>query len=161
MAIMANVDYRAAVLEMEQARTAADKLGIETSALEIRKAGDIDNALQAYKGNADALYVCTETLVATHRAHLNSLALAARLPTMHGFRGMAQAGGLISYGPSFPALFARAANYVDRILRGVTPADLPVEQPTVFELVINLVTAKALGLTIPESFLVRADEVIQ
>ena len=89
------------------------------------------------------------------------LALAARLPTMHGTRDYVEAGGLMSYGTNFPDLFRRAADYVDKILRGAKPADLPVEQPTKFDLVINLTTAKALGLTIPESFLLRADEVIE
>jgi putative ABC transport system substrate-binding protein len=89
------------------------------------------------------------------------LALAARLPVMHGVREYVEAGGLMSYGPNFPELFRRAADYVDKILRGAKPADIPVEQPTKFDLVINLTTAKALGLTIPETFLVRADEVIE
>jgi len=89
------------------------------------------------------------------------LALAARLPTMHGIRDYVEAGGLMSYGTNFPDLFRRAADYVDKILRGTKPADIPVEQPTKFDLVINLTTAKALGLKIPESFLARADEVIE
>ena len=101
------------------------------------------------------------TPVATNRIRVNSLALGARLPTMHGFREYVEAGGLTSYGPNFPDLFRRAADFVDKILRGVKPADLPVEQPTKFDLVINLITAKALGLAIPPSLLARADEVIE
>jgi putative tryptophan/tyrosine transport system substrate-binding protein len=99
--------------------------------------------------------------VAAHRIPINTFALAARLPTMHTFREGVEVGGLMSYGPHFLDLYRRAAGYVDKILRGVKPGDIPVEQPTKFELVINLTTAKALGLTIPESFLLRADEVIE
>jgi putative ABC transport system substrate-binding protein len=161
MAIMANVAYPATVLEMQEAQTAARRLGLETTILEIRRAEDIVTALEAFKGGADALYVCTETLVVVHRVRLGTLALGARLPTIHGFRDMVEAGGLVSYGPNFPALFSRAADYVDKILRGANPADLPVEQPTVFDLVINLSTARALGLTVPPVLLARADEVIE
>ena len=96
-----------------------------------------------------------------NRVRINTLALGLRLPTMHGYREYVEAGGLISYGPNIPNLFQRAAEFVDKILRGAKPADIPVEQPTKFDLVINLTTAKALGLTIPESFLLRADEVIE
>src|SRR5262245_48557048 len=99
-------------------------------------------------------------LVNTHRIRINTFALAARLPTMHANRDFIEAGGLISYGANYPDLFRRAANYVDKILRGAKPGDIPIEQPTKFDLVINLTIAKALGLTIPESFLLRADEVI-
>jgi putative ABC transport system substrate-binding protein len=115
----------------------------------------------APEGRADALYVCTDPLVNTHRIRVNTLALAARLPTIHGLREYVEAGGLMSYGPNVPDLLRRAADYVDKILRGTKPGDIPVEQPTKFELVINLTTAKALGMTIPESFLLRADEVIE
>jgi putative tryptophan/tyrosine transport system substrate-binding protein len=109
----------------------------------------------------DALYVANEPLVTTHRARINALALSARLPTLHGAREHIEVGGLISYAPNFPDLYRRAAEYVDKILRGAKPGDLPVEQPTKFDLIVNLTTAKALGLTIPESFLLRADEVIE
>jgi hypothetical protein len=98
---------------------------------------------------------------AMDRIPINTLALAARLPTSHANREAVEAGGLMSYGPNFPSLFRRAADYVDKVLRGTKPGDIPIEQPTKFDLIINLTTAKALGLTIPESFLLRADEVIE
>jgi putative ABC transport system substrate-binding protein len=116
---------------------------------------------EALKGRADALYVCADPLLNTNRIRINILAVAARLPTMHGFREYVEAGGLMSYGANFPDLHRRAADYVDKILRGAKPADLPVEQPTKFNLVINLTTAQALGLTIPQTFLLRADEVLE
>jgi putative tryptophan/tyrosine transport system substrate-binding protein len=109
----------------------------------------------------DALYIPPDVLLASNRIHIITLALAARLPTIYGNRESVDAGGLMSYGANFPDLFRRAAGFVDKILRGARPGDLPVEQPTKFDLVINLTTAKALGLTIPESFLLRADEVIE
>jgi putative ABC transport system substrate-binding protein len=99
--------------------------------------------------------------VNANRIRINTLALAARLPTIHGFREYVEAGGLMSYGANFPDLFRRAADYVDKILRTAKPADLPIEQPTKFDLIVNLTTAKAIGLTIPESFLLRADELIE
>ena len=102
-----------------------------------------------------------DPLVITNRIRINTLALGARLPTMHGVREFVEAGGLMSYGPNFPDLFRRAADYVDKILRGAKPADIPVEQPTKFDLVINLTTAKALGLDVPPTLLARADEVIE
>jgi ABC-type uncharacterized transport system substrate-binding protein len=109
----------------------------------------------------DALYVCTDALLGTHRGQINTLALGAQLPTMHAFRDLVEAGGLMSYGPNFPDLFRRAAEFVDKILRGTKPADIPVEQPTRFDLVINLRTAKALGLEVSPTLLARADEVIE
>jgi putative ABC transport system substrate-binding protein len=113
------------------------------------------------KGRAEAIYVCLDPLVVTNRVRISTLALAARLPTMHGFRELVEAGGLMSYGPNLPDLFRRAADFVDKILRGTKPADIPVEQPTKFELVINLKTARALGLTVPDKLLAAADEVIE
>ena len=161
LAILANVGYPAAVLEMREVLATAGTLGLEVATLEIRRAEDIAPAIEALKGRTQALYVITEALVNTNRIRINTLALAARLPTMHGARDFVEAGGLMSYGPNRPHLFRRAADYVDKILRGAKPADLPVEQPTKFDLVINLITAKALGLTIPEAFLLRANEVIE
>jgi putative ABC transport system substrate-binding protein len=161
LVIMANVDAPGAVLEMREAQPMARALGLEVITLEIRRAEDITPAFEAVKGRADALYVCTDALLGTHRTRINTLALGMHLPTMHGFRDWVEAGGLISYGPNFPDLFRRAADYVDKILRGAKPADIPIEQPTKFDLVINLTTAKAIGLTISETLLLRADEVIE
>jgi putative ABC transport system substrate-binding protein len=161
VAILANVGNPAAVLDMVEAQAAARKLGLEVTTSEIRRAEDIAPAFDALKGHADALYVCTDPLVNTHRIRVNILALAARLPTIHSLREYVEAGGLMSYGPNVPDLLRRAADFVDKILHGARPADIPVEQPTKFDLVINLTTAKALGLTIPESLLARATEVIE
>ncbi len=161
LAIMANAGNPNTLLEIREAQRGASALGVEVSMLEIRKAEDIAPAVGSVEGRVDALYVVTDPLVITNRIRINSLALAARLPTMHGFREGLEAGGLMSYGANFPDVFRRAGDYVDKILRGAKPADLPVEQPTKFDLVINLTTAKALGLTVPESFLLRADEVIE
>jgi putative tryptophan/tyrosine transport system substrate-binding protein len=144
-----------------EAQAAARKLGLEVTTSEIRRGEDIAPAFDALKGRADALYVCTDPLVNTHRIRVNTLALAARLPTIHGLREYVEAGGLMSYGPNLPDLMRRAADYVDKILRGATPGDIPVEQPTKFDVVINLTTAKALGLQIPDKLLALADEVIE
>ena len=161
LAIMGNVGNPAIVLELGEVQAAARTLGLEVATLEIRRAQDIAPAFEALKGRANALYVCTDALANTNRIRINTLALGARLPTMHGSRDYVEAGGLMSYGPNFPDLFRRAADYVDKILRGAKPADIPVEQPTKFDLVINLTTAKALGLDVPPTLLARADEVIE
>jgi putative ABC transport system substrate-binding protein len=161
LAILANVGDPNTVREMGEVEAAARILGFAVAKLEIRRADDIDPAFAALKGGADALYVCADPLVNTNRVRINSLALAARLPTMHFVKVYVEAGGLMSYGPSFADLFRRSADYVDKILRGAKPGDIPIEQPTRFDLVVNLTTAKALGLAIPESFLLRADEVIE
>jgi putative ABC transport system substrate-binding protein len=128
---------------------------------EIRQADDIAPAIQSLTGGSDAIYVQSEPLFNFNRVTVNALALDARLPTVVGFRSFVDAGGLICYGPDFPDLFRRAAEYVDKILRGAKPGELPVQQPTKFELVINLKTAKMLGLTIPVRLLARADAVIE
>jgi putative ABC transport system substrate-binding protein len=161
LAIMGNVGNPISVLELGEVQAAARALGLEVITSELRRAEDISPAFDALKGRADALYVCTDPLVNTHRIRVNTLALAARLPTMHFYREYVEAGGLMSYGPNLPDLLRRAVDYVDKILRGAKPGDIPVEQPTKFDLIVNLTTAKALGLTIPESFLLRADEVIE
>jgi ABC-type uncharacterized transport system substrate-binding protein len=161
LAIMANAGYPASVLEMAEVQATARTLGLEVATLEIRRAEDIAPAFDALKGRADALYVCGDPLVTTNRVRINTLALAARLPMMHGIREYVEAGGLMSYGPNFPDLWRRAADLVDKILRGTKPGDIPVEQPTKFDLVINLTTAKALGLEVPATLLARADEVIE
>jgi putative tryptophan/tyrosine transport system substrate-binding protein len=161
LAIMANADNPNTRLDVREVQAAASTLGLEVATVEIRRAEDIPPAFEALRGRADALFVVAEPLVITHRIRINTLALGARLPTMGGFRDYVEAGGLLSYGPNDPELFRRAADHVDKILRGAKPGDIPVEQPTKFDLVVNLKTAKALGLTIPESFLLRADEVIE
>ena len=161
LAIMANISNPSVVLEMSEGQAAARTLGLDVAKLEIRRAEDIVPALDSLGGHADALYVVTDALVNTNRVRINTLALGARLPTMFGEKGYVESGGLMSYGPNFPDLYRRAADYVHKILRGANAGELPVEQPTKFELVINLATAKELGLTIPEAFLLRADEVIE
>jgi putative tryptophan/tyrosine transport system substrate-binding protein len=161
LAILANVGNPASVLEMREAQAAARTLGLEVDLLEIRRAEDIAPTFEALKSGVQALYVCPDPLVNANHARINTLALGARLPTIHPFRDYLGAGGFMSYGANNADLFRRAGDYVDKILRGAKPADIPVEQPTKFELVINLTTAKALGLTVPESFLLRADEVIE
>ena len=161
LAIIANVGNPAAVLEMGEAQAAARKLGLEVTTPEIRRAEDIAPALDALKDRADALYICPDPLMNTNRTRINILAVGARLPTVHGVREYVEAGGLMSYGPNLPDLWRRAAEFIDKILRGAKPADIPVEQPTKFDLVINLTTAKALGLKVPASVLARADEVIE
>ena len=161
LAIMANPGAPGALLEMREVQEAGRTLGLEVTTLEIRRTDDIAPAIEALKGHADALYVATDPLVFTNRIRINTLAQDLGLPTIYGSREYVEAGALMSYGPNFPDLFRRAAEYVDKILRGTKPADIPVEQPTKFDLVINLKTAKAIGLKIPESFLIRADEVIE
>src|SRR5258705_10320421 len=161
LAIMGNVGNPLTVLELGELQAAARPLGLQLDTLEIRGPQDIASALDTVKGRADALYVCQDLVTRANRLRINTLALAARLPVMHASREFIEAAGLISYGPNFPDLYRRTADYVDKILRGANPGDLPVEQPTKFDLVINVTTAKAIGLTIPESFLLRADEVIE
>ena len=161
LAIMANVGFPDAVLEMGEVVATAKTLGLEVVTVEIRRAEDIVPAFEGLEGRADAFYVCGDPLVIANRIRINSLALGARLPTMYNFREFVEAGGLMSYGPNVPDLFRRAADFADKILRGTKPADIPVKQPTKFDLVINLKTAKALGLDVPPTLLARADEVIE
>jgi putative ABC transport system substrate-binding protein len=162
LAVMANVANTQVLLEVREVQAAAGMLGLTVVLSEIRRADDIGPAFKTFEGGADALYVCSnDPLVHANQVRINTLALAERLPTIYANREYVVAAGLMSYGPNVPDLFRRAGDYVDKILRGTKPADIPVEQPTKFDLVINLTTAKALGLTIPESFLLRADEVIE
>jgi putative tryptophan/tyrosine transport system substrate-binding protein len=161
LAIMANVGAPGAVLEKHEVETTARTLGLEVTASEIRQVEDIHSAIEGFKSRADALYVATDPLVFNNRIQINTLAQNGRLPTIYGAREYVDAGGLMSYGPNWTDLFRRAAEQVDKILRGAKPGDIPVEQPTKFDLVINLKTAKALGLTVPPSLLLRADEVIE
>ncbi len=158
--VMGNVAYAAVLQEMADVKSAAGALGLAiVDTLEIRKPEDIAPAMGTMKAGAHALYMCGEALA--NRARINTLALGARLPVVYPERSYLEGGGFMSYGVNQTDLFRRAAEYVDKILRGSKPADLPVEQPTKFELVVNLTTAKALGLKIPEAFLLRADEVIE
>jgi len=161
LAIMANIGNPALVLEMREVQATARKLGNEVTTFEIRGAEDIAPVFDALKGRADALYVCGDALVDTNRVRIITLALGLRLPTMSDFPEYVEAGGLMSYGPNFPDLFRRAGDYVDKILRGAKPGDIPVEQPTKFDLVINLITAKALGLDVSPMLLTRTDKVIE
>ena len=161
LAIVGNIGNPASVQEMHEIQQTARALGLDVVTLEIRRTEDIAPAFKARKGRAQALFVVPDALINTQRNRVCALALAARLPTMHGYQESVTAGGLLSYGPNYLDLFRRTADYVDKILKGAKPADLPVEQPTKFELVINLKTAKALGLTIPQSVLIRADQVIE
>ena len=161
LAILIDVGNPQGVLEMGEIEAAARGLRIDFVPLEIRQAEDIAPAFDALKGRVDALYVAADPLLNTNRVRIHTLALAARLPTMHGVREFVEAGGLMSYGPSITGNYRRAADFVDKILRGTKPGDLPVEQPTKFDLIINLTTAKALELTIPPTLLARADEVIE
>ncbi len=160
MAVMANADYSGGVTERKEIDAAARTLGLEIIPLPIRRVEDIASAFEGLKGRAEALYITGDPLMNLQRLRINIFALAARLPTMLPQREYLEAG-LISYGPNFLDMNRRAADYVDKILRGTKPGDIPVEQPTKFDLVINLITAKALGLTMPPMLLARADEVIE
>jgi len=161
LAILANVGNPFSVLELAEAHLAARTLGLEADKFEIRRPEDIAPGFEALRGRAEALYVCTDGLVNANRIRINTSALAARLPTMHGYRDYVEAGGLMSYGANLPDLFRRSADYVDKILRGAKAGEIPVEQPTKFDLVVNLTTAKALGLDAPPGVLAIADEVIE
>jgi putative ABC transport system substrate-binding protein len=157
LAILVNVNNPGGVAEMSKAEAAARTLGLDVAKLEIRRAEDIAPAFEAIKGHADALYVGPDPLVNSNRVRIQTLSLSAQLPTIYGFRGYVEAGGLMSYGPNSTEEFWRAAEIVDKVLRGAKPADIPVEQPTKFDLVVNLTTAKALGLTVPDKLLAFAE----
>jgi putative tryptophan/tyrosine transport system substrate-binding protein len=161
LGVLANGNSPAAAREMQEVRAVSDAQSVDTVAATITNVGDIANAFAVLDGFVDALYVCADPLVNTNRTEINDRAIRARLPTTYVAREYVDAGGLMSYGPSLPDLFRRAAEYVDKILRGAPVSDLPVEQPTKFELVMNVKTAKALGLEIPPTLLARADEVIE
>ena len=161
LAIIFNVGNAQPVLEMGETEAAARTLGIEVVPIEIRRVGDFAPAFEALKTKADALYVAIDQLMVANLMRILTLALGARLPTIFSTRDFVRGGGFMSYGPSYTERFGRAADYVDKILRGTKPGDIPVEQPTKFELVVNLITAQALGLTVPASLLAVADEVIE
>jgi len=161
LAIMANAAYAGGAPEIDEVRAATRKLGVELVPLEPRRTEEITPALEPLKDRVEALYVVGDPLMNLNRMRINTFALAARLPTMYVQREYVESGGLMSYGPNYPDLNRRAADYVDKILRGTKPGDIPVEQPTKFDLVINLITAKAIGVAIPSMLLARADEVIE
>ncbi|MGC2711917.1 MAG: ABC transporter substrate-binding protein [Pseudolabrys sp.] len=161
LAIMFNADNTQPVLEMGETQAEARRLGLEVAPRAIRRTEDITAAFQDLKTKADAIYVVVDQLIVANRTTILAAALGERLPTIFSTRDFVKAGGLMSYGPNYSDLFRHSADYVDKILRGAKPGDIPVEQPTKFELVINLTTAKTLGLTIPGSFLLRADEVVE
>jgi putative tryptophan/tyrosine transport system substrate-binding protein len=161
VALMGNVNSPNVGLEMDAVQAAAKRLGLEAFRLEIRKEEEIIPGVESLKGHADGLYVCTDPLITMDQVRINTLAIKQGLPTINAFRQYVEAGALMSYGPNFPDLFRRAGDLVDKILHGAKPGDLPVEQPVKFDLIVNSTTAKALGLAIPESFLVRATEVIE
>src|SRR5262245_58587450 len=161
LAIMANTGNPGVMLEMGEAQATARTLGLEAITVEIRRAEDIAPGFDALKGRAEAHYVCTDPLVITNRARIHTLAMGARLPTIYNSREYVEAGGLMSYGPNFSDQWRRTAEIVDKILRGAKPGDIPVEQPTKFDLIVNLTTAKVLGLDVPPTLLARADEVLE
>ena len=161
VAILANVGNAFSIIELAEAQATARTLGLEFDTLEIRRAEDIAPALESIKGRAEALVVIADGLVDANKVRINTSALAARLPTMHGYRHYAEAGGLMSYGANLPDIYRRCADYVDKILRGATPGDIPVEQPTRFDLIINVTTARALGLDLSSTLLARANELIE
>ena len=161
LAILFNADDPQVNLELHAVLAVAGTAGFSLIKSEVRPDQDIMPLIEPLMGRVDALYVCLDPLTFTNAARINALALSARLPVMHSIRQQAEVGGLISYGPDFPNMSRRAAEMVDKILRGTKPEDIPIEQPTKFDLVVNLKTAKALGLTIPPTQLATADEVIE
>ena len=160
LAVMANSGAPGAMIEMREVATTARTLGLEVIPIEVSQAGEVFSSIESIRDRADALYVATDPLIFSNRIAINEMAMRQRTPTIYGSREYVDAGALMSYGPNWIDLFRHAAEQVDKILRGTKPADLPVQQPTKFDLVVNLRTAKALGLEIPPSLLARADDVI-
>ena len=161
LAIMANVAYPAAAKELRECETAARARGLDVIPMELRGPEDIAATFESLAGRAEALYVASDALTDTNYARIGSLALSARMATIIGTTGSIRSRSLMAYGPNLSDMFRRAADYVDKILRGAKPADIPVEQPTKYTLVLNLATAKALGLAVPPTLLALADEVIE
>ena len=161
LAILTNADSPGMMAETGKVQAAASAAGLEVVTLAVRRAEEINAAFDGLKNKADALYCVPGPLTGTNRVRIVTLALAEKLPAIYGPRNYVEAGGLMSYGPDIADLFRRAADYVDKILRGAKPADIPVEQPTKFYLFLNRTTAKALGLAVPQSILLRADEMIE
>lgn len=161
LAVMAHGGNPSAMVEMNDVHAEIRKLGLGAEILEIRKSEDIASAFDTIRNRVEACYVIGDTFTSFHRHRINVLALGARLPTVHSNRENVEVAGLMSYGPNFSDLWRRAGDYTDKILRGAKPSDLPVEQPTKFDLIINQITARALGITVPATLLARADEVIE
>jgi putative ABC transport system substrate-binding protein len=162
IAVLLNPSNPSTALSWEQAQAGAQALRLTLERVEVGAAEDFEAAFAANaRQRPGALFMIPDRFLLAHRARIIAFAARKRLPAMYPFKEFVDAGGLISYASSYPAMFRRAAIYADKILKGAKPGDLPIEQPTTFELIINLKTAKALGLTIPQSILVRADEVIQ
>jgi ABC-type uncharacterized transport system substrate-binding protein len=161
LAILYHIGNPVAALQKDAVKAVAARFGLDVAIVEIRSAEDIAPAIEALEGRIDALTVPSEPLYNTNRSQINSVALKAQLPTIYFDRVYVETGGLMSYGPNWPSFWRRAAELVDKILRGAKPGDIPVEQPTKFDLVINLITAKALGIEVPPTLLARADEVIE
>ena len=162
VAVLGNPGNTATALNFKEAEVAAGAYGLQVQSLEVRGPSDLDSAFSTMiKGRADALLPLGDSVVVFHRERIVNFAAKNRLPSMHGDKAWVEAGGLMSYGPDILDNFRRAATYVDKILKGTKPADLPVEQPKKFEFVINLKTAKQIGLTIPPNVLARADKVIK
>jgi len=161
LGILANPGSAGAALEMRDVQKTAKSLNLEFVTPEFRRVEDIGTAFKALKGRVDAVNVCADPLVNNNRGRIATLALEAQLPTIYGEREHVEEGGLISYGPNLTDLYRRAAELVDKVLRGRKPSDLPVEQPTKFDLVVNLKTAKMLGIEVPTTLVARAEEVIE
>jgi putative ABC transport system substrate-binding protein len=161
VAVLANATNLGTIREMDEAQRAAKQLGLQVVALTVRNREDLAHAIELAGHESQALFITSDAFLNNNRVFINKTAIDARIPTIYGYRGPTQSGGLISYGPNYADLLRRAADYVDKILRGTKPADLPIEQPTKFELVINLKTARALGITVPPTLLARADDVIE
>jgi len=161
LSILANPSSPNVMLEVTEVQAAARTFGLDVATSEIHRTADVDSTFELLKSRADALYVVSDPVVNANRILIGALALGAQLPMMCGFREMVEAGGLMSYGPNLPDLYRRAAEFADKILRGAKPSDIPVEQPTRFDLVLNLTTAKALGLVVPQTLRVIAEEVIE
>jgi putative ABC transport system substrate-binding protein len=149
------------MLEADRVKSTAQAFGLEAARVGVWRAEDIATAFATLRNKADTLYVVSNALIAANRARIITLALSERLPTIMSYDDYVEAGGLMSYGPDYADLFRRAADMVDKILRGTKPGDIPVEQPTKFALAINVKTAATLGLTIPQTLLAAADEVIK
>jgi putative ABC transport system substrate-binding protein len=162
VAVLSNADNSAHTPQVAEMELASSRIGLEVLSLPVRGSSDFSAAFQAAtRARAEALLVLDDTVITRHRGHILKLAAAHSLPVVSRYKDFVEAGGLVAYGPSLPAVYRRAAHYADRILKGASPSDLPIEEPTQFDLVINLKTAKALGLTIPPSVLLSATHVIE